>query len=531
MAYTTLRFSDDSSFNDGAVSGSIIAVPREGGVGRGGYPTTLGGLTFGWAPGVEALGASASTGWVAGDDIRLRGRWRRSNESAPFVIRLDVTPGDYRILGSTAAHSFQRNRLRIRDGVNGVLRLDRTSQSNTSFTNDDAPNRDQCVDLNGVVRAIGADALVGTPEVVSITSGVMEIVNGGHASGLHSSDLSFIAFERVEAPAPVPVADGLQFVPGSLPSSPVPGTPYTLEVEAWDSVLNVRVTSYDDPTITLGEDLALPSDYDIASGDLTQPMVGGLATFPLITFAAETPEPPAPGALEAPVLSFGAPTDAPTTRTVVLSYTGPSSWPAGVTVQLQSRYGTAAFVNDGAPISAPRTFVLPRASEAQTFSVRGIAQAPGDTPADSVASTAISITVPALPPAPIAPITAATPLRCAVALFPPTTIPTQATGGGGIPTLLARTATDHLLRITGIAAAVTGAPVEPTDIRYVVADATGVLVDSMISAPTSPDVWQIALSRALFTSTRGALSLTLTLVAPDTTETQLLYTLAQGVNQ
>ncbi|HYW49041.1 MAG TPA: hypothetical protein VE861_00470 [Gemmatimonadaceae bacterium] len=135
------------------------------------------------------------------------------------------------------------------------------------------------------------------------------------------------------------------------------------------------------------------------------------------------------------------------------------------------------------------------------------------------------------PPVPV--INVATPLTCVVKLFPSTSEPVEATGGGGIPTLIARTATDHVLQLTTIREEITGAVVEPTDIRYVVADGTGTLVTSTITAPISVglDEWQIALSRALFTPTRGPMTLTLTLVAPDTTETQLVYTLAQGVAQ
>jgi hypothetical protein len=135
------------------------------------------------------------------------------------------------------------------------------------------------------------------------------------------------------------------------------------------------------------------------------------------------------------------------------------------------------------------------------------------------------------PEPPIEVISVATPLQCTVQLFPATPEPVTATGGGGIPTLVARTGSDHILRVTGIRNDITQATVEPTDIRYSIADGSGTLVASLVTTPTSPDEWRIALSRALFTPTRGAMTLTLTLIAPDTTETQLRYTLAQGVSQ
>jgi hypothetical protein len=134
------------------------------------------------------------------------------------------------------------------------------------------------------------------------------------------------------------------------------------------------------------------------------------------------------------------------------------------------------------------------------------------------------------PPVPV--ITVATPLRCKVTLFPITSVPVEATGGGGVPSLIARTASDHILRIEDIEHAVTGATIEPTDIRYVISDATGVILSSTAPSPTNVDDWQIPLTRALFTPTRGPMTLVLTLVAPvDATETAFQFTLAQGVQQ
>lgn len=135
-------------------------------------------------------------------------------------------------------------------------------------------------------------------------------------------------------------------------------------------------------------------------------------------------------------------------------------------------------------------------------------------------------------PPPVEVITVATPLKCVVTLFPVTSEPVEGTSGGGIPSLIARTASDHLLRLQTIRHAVTNVVVEPTNIRYVVADKNGTLVNGNVLDPTNADDWQIALTRGLFTPTRGPMSLTLTLVAPvDSTETALQFTLAQGVNQ
>ncbi|MBC7844120.1 MAG: hypothetical protein H7099_17555 [Gemmatimonadaceae bacterium] len=129
-------------------------------------------------------------------------------------------------------------------------------------------------------------------------------------------------------------------------------------------------------------------------------------------------------------------------------------------------------------------------------------------------------------------ITVATPMRCLVTLYPRTSEVVNASSGGGIPTLTARTASDHVLRIEDIVNDISGVAVVPDVIRYTVADSTGELVDDTITDPTNPDDWQIALSRSLFTPTRGPMTLTLTLVAPiDATETVLQFTLIQGVRQ
>jgi hypothetical protein len=83
------------------------------------------------------------------------------------------------------------------------------------------------------------------------------------------------------------VADDFQFVAGTVPDPIVAGTPYTLEVEAIDTTQsNARVTSYSDPSVVLGVDVAVPVGYEIVSGDLDQPMAAGLASFPSIVFAA-----------------------------------------------------------------------------------------------------------------------------------------------------------------------------------------------------------------------------------------------------
>ncbi len=93
--------------------------------------------------------------------------------------------------------------------------------------------------------------------------------------------------------APPLVADDFQYVDGTFPDPIYAGIPYEFQVEAIDTTQdNQRVTTYDDPVVTLGVDVDLPSGFVVDSGDLTQPMVDGLAVFPNIIFAEGEVEPP-----------------------------------------------------------------------------------------------------------------------------------------------------------------------------------------------------------------------------------------------
>jgi hypothetical protein len=237
----------------------------------------------------------------------------------------------------------------------------------------------------------------------------------------------------------------------------------------------------------------------------------------------------APAALAAPSLVAGVPVDTSTQRTVVVTVTGPSGWPSGVTTQLQTRRGSAAFADNGAAVASAASLTFARESAAYSVQVRGIARVSGGVPADSEPSGVLTIAVPALVTIPS--LTTATPLRCTVQLYPSTSQAVDATGGGGIPSLLARTDSDHVLRIRTITNMITGAVTEPTDLRYRVEDDTGLLIGATVTAPTAPDDWRIPLARQLFAADRGPMLLVLTLVATDASETVLQFTLAQGVQQ
>lgn len=199
----TIRFSDATDYppSSGAVSGSIIGARMA----DAGTPYVLGGVTLQTL--VEsAMGAGASNGWTSGDDIRLRGRWRRTNGSAALGIAITPPdgPGEYEVSLGGAANNYQRSRWRINDGVDGTNRLDASWVSEGAFwgtgdAENPARNHDQWIDQRGVVRPIGANALVVVPSVITLSTGVLHLVNG-HGSGALSSDLSFIHIARVGAP-------------------------------------------------------------------------------------------------------------------------------------------------------------------------------------------------------------------------------------------------------------------------------------------------------------------------------------------
>ena len=253
-------------------------------------------------------------------------------------------------------------------------------------------------------------------------------------------------------------------------------------------------------------------------------MLGVLDLFP--PFAAVFGGAGGTPALEAPTLSFGAPVDAPTTRTVVLTVTAPGSWPGGVTVQLQRRIGAAAFANDGAPITTTRTFVLTRGVSSYTVDVRGIASA-GGSPADSAASSTVSVFVPALTPTEIAPLADATPLTCEVALFPGSPEAVTATAGGSQLTLVGRADSDNVLRITNIKRAIEATTITPTTVAYALEGPTGVIVSGTITGAAG--VFRTGISRLAFVPSFGTLVLRLTLTAPDSTITTISFIVPQGV--
>lgn len=154
-------------------------------------------------------------------------------------------------------------------------------------------------DTDGIgARQINTDGgmvAVGTADAgVSITTTGAFFVVELPGIGAFTNRLTVVQWD---APDPTPlVANALRFV--STPDPIVPGTPYTLQVEAIDTTQgNARVTSFTN-AVTIGIDISLPVGYVIESGTLTRTAVAGLATFPGIIFSTggggEPPPPPAP---------------------------------------------------------------------------------------------------------------------------------------------------------------------------------------------------------------------------------------------
>lgn len=208
MAFTVFRFGFDYATT--GTSGPPIGIPHGGG-GLATYPKTVGGVTLGATDdGGSGLTVADAPGWVSGDDLAARGRWRVTNTTTRSErIDLDVFggAGPYNIVLGVAALTFQQPRWRIRDGVGGASLID-VSWSGAdagAYGNLSPADLDQVVCLNtagtGITNVGAIDTDLWTPALPYATrvfsGSVLEIVLGAHASGAFSSDLSFIALEKV----------------------------------------------------------------------------------------------------------------------------------------------------------------------------------------------------------------------------------------------------------------------------------------------------------------------------------------------
>jgi hypothetical protein len=334
-------------------------------------------------------------------------------------------------------------------------------------------------------------------------------------------------------PLDPPVFDGIEIVTNPN-TGPITEFPHLL-----DTIVVRPIDQYGDPwTGTVPADGAIPANHCSAlalglpyvlGGTTMVALSGGVWTFSdLIALdAADVPT------LAAPTLTADG--DSLTLFTRVVPFTAASSgaaYPSGATVQLQTRRGSAAFANQAAPfaVASSRSLTFTRESASYDVQIRGIASASGAT--SSAPGGVLTLTIPALPT--ITPGTTAMPLRATVTLFPATSEALTASSSGAIPTLNARSRSDHILRLTNISEepALGGAPVEPDAVRYTVSDSAGVLLGPLpFPTPATEGDWRLVLPRTLFDPSRGSLTLDLALVAPDESETALQFILAQGVRQ
>ena len=259
----------------------VLGCGTDGGV----YPKTGNGITAGRVgttafaalsspfPGNPRLGG-AIVAIAAGADNRVR--ITRPGGAGTFTIKLQST---------NEAGFFATTGLRVWDSDNSTILYDQLTSGGGDSA---APATSVQGNTDGSWGVVDR-----TDAGVTITTTGADFYVGSNGSTNFTRRLAYIEYEDGAVPL---VADDLRFVPGTLPDPIVEGALYTLQVEAIDTTQsNARVTTYSDPTITIGVDIAVPSGYVISSGDVTQPMTSGLAVFPNTVFAlAETPVTPLP---------------------------------------------------------------------------------------------------------------------------------------------------------------------------------------------------------------------------------------------
>jgi hypothetical protein len=206
MAYTSFRFNTADSATAGAVlsdAQGVVIGPRRSSAPL--YPYVLGGITMGIVVGTAISPNFANTTWdAATDDIRLQQGWRVANSGTPVSLRWDVEPGTYRVILGLTGISTQRCRWRIQDGVGGPERYLQEFNASTLWGTDSGTAIDRWCDHTLANYPLGPNALTtaAAPLEIEIASGSFVFTNGGHSGATLNSDISFIAWERIEAPAP-----------------------------------------------------------------------------------------------------------------------------------------------------------------------------------------------------------------------------------------------------------------------------------------------------------------------------------------
>ncbi len=187
------------------------------------YPTTRGGVTFGWATNKTAQSRDRSAGLV-----RLGGIVFHTNGASTTTFRVDLpSAGTYRIrlaAGDTAAAQAQR--ILIKDNTTTLATLAASTPAN------------QWMDATGVVRTSYSDWTSNNASVdltFSTTTLILECGDAG-GSGSNATSLSHFQFESVGDSTP-PTLTGSITVTGT--------TDTTISISHPAGSDNVAVTSYE----------------------------------------------------------------------------------------------------------------------------------------------------------------------------------------------------------------------------------------------------------------------------------------------
>jgi hypothetical protein len=221
-----------------------------------------------------------------------------------------------------------------------------------------------------------------------------------------------------------------------------------------------------------------------------------------------------PTQLDVPSLAASPPVDTLTTRTYTVSVAGPDSWPGGVTVQVQTRRGAAAFATV-ATTATTTALVLPREATQYTVDVRGLA-INGGTLTDSDPSAVLTLTIPAA----ISAVTSGTgtPLRWRTRVFP-TDVQTGQYADPLLPTLLPlRAFGSNRIVVDTIEDPERPDRITPTAVTWQATTSSGVVLGSGALTNSGTD-WRVTLNQM---STDFRL-LDISVTAPDASVTTVRY--------
>lgn len=176
MAATGIAFRATSGYvTDGATDTYCVGSADS-------YPTTRGGITFGWsiASGFEARDRNS------GIDARLAGINFQPNDGGQSTLRVDITPGSYsiRLAIGDASNPQAYQYVQIKDDSSAVLTVDDTNGTgNGNFD-----------DATGVEYSPANWPGNNSSASASFASSILNVILGSPASQSESSTLAYIQF-------------------------------------------------------------------------------------------------------------------------------------------------------------------------------------------------------------------------------------------------------------------------------------------------------------------------------------------------